>query len=390
MDALKSNPNVQYAQGYDVKTEEPDEALILEAVEAAKHAEVAVIVAGLPDAFESEGYDRTRLDMPKCQNILIERVAQANPNTVVVLYNGAPILMPWLQRVKGVVEGYLGGQAVGSATADVLFGRVNPSGKLPETFPKRLEDTPCYLTYGGEKDHAVYSEGVFVGYRYYDKRRMDVLFPFGFGLSYTKFAYSNLVIDKKSIRDDEPLTVSADVQNVGSVPGKEVVQLYVGDRESTVFRPERELKGFKKLALAPGEKKTVIFTLDQRAFAYWNETLHDWHVETGEFTIEIGGSSRDLPLSGSVTVQSTVAIPETFTLDSIFMDLMTSEKAMRVLAPLLEGMKQAFSGGDDDAAISGEMMQAMIRYMPLRGLMMFAPGQVTYDQLLGILDEINR
>lgn len=389
LDALKDNPNITYAQGYDTKTEEPDEALISEAVKAAKKAEVAVIAAGLPDAFESEGYDRTRLDMPKCQNLLIERVAEANPNTVVVLYNGAPVLMPWLSKVKAVIEGYLGGQAVGGATADVLFGRVNPSGRLPETFPRQLEDTPCFLTYGGEKDHAVYNEGVFVGYRYYDKKKMDVLFPFGFGLSYTKFAYSDLTLSAKRINDTEALTVTVRVQNVGDTAGKEVVQLYVGDKMSTVFRPVRELKGIRKVLLASGEAQTVSFTLDKRAFAYWNEQLHDWHVETGEFSIEIGRSSRDIVLSDTVTVESTVRIPEAFTMNSIFEDLTANEKAMRTLAPLLNGIQKALTGGDESGAISTDMIQAMIRYMPIRNLLSFAPGQLTYAQLQAMIDSIN-
>ena len=182
-----------------------DEALAAKAVEAAANADVAVIFAGLPDSFESEGYDRKHLGMPNCQNALIEAVAEAQPNTIVVLHNGAPIEMPWLGKVKAVLEAYLGGQAVGGAVVNVLYGNANPSGRLAETFPLRIQDTPCYLNYGGEHDKSVYSEGVFVGYRYYTSKEMEVLFPFGYGLSYTTFSYGNLTLDKKEFKESEKL-----------------------------------------------------------------------------------------------------------------------------------------------------------------------------------------
>ena len=393
MDALEGTEGVAYAQGYDIVTEEPDEALIAEAVEAARKADKAVIIAGLPDAFESEGYDRTHMRMPKCQVELIRRVSQANENTIVVLYNGSPVEMPWIGCAKAVIEGYLGGQAVGGATKDVLFGDVNPCGRLPESFPHQLEDNPSYLTYGGEGDVAVYSEGVFVGYRYYDRKKMDVLFPFGYGLSYTTFAYSNLRLSAQSITDQDELTVSVDVTNTGAAAGKEVVQLYVGDRESTVFRPVRELKGFEKIFLEPGETKTVTFTLGKRAFAYWNVQLHDWHVESGVFAIEIGRSSRDIALSCEVSVSSTTEIPVRFTVDSIFVDLMKSPKAMAKLAPLIDSVKESMGfGGESEAAsaaISNEMMEAMIRYMPLRTVGSFSGGAMSYDQLCALVDAIN-
>ncbi len=397
MDALEGVAGIQYAQGYDMKVVEPDEELISKAVEAAKAAQVAVVVAGLPDAFESEGYDRTDMCMPPCQDALIRRVAQANPNTVVVLYNGSPVQMPWLPQVKAVVEAYLGGQAVGGATKDILFGEVNPSGRLPETIPQRLEDNPSFLTYGGEGDHAVYGEGIFVGYRYYDKKRVEPLFPFGFGLSYTSFAYQNLKCSAERIKDTDELIVTVDVTNTGKVPGKEVVQLYIGDVESTAFRPVRELKGFEKVALKSGETKTITFTLNKRAFAYWNVQIHDWHVETGVFTIEVGSSSRDIALCGQVTVESTVELPVHYTVNSIFLDLMKSAKARAVLQPLLDSMMQGFGVGVEqderseaaEEAISVEMLQAMMQYMPLRGVLSFADSQLTYEQLEAMVAKIN-
>ncbi|MCI7807765.1 glycoside hydrolase family 3 C-terminal domain-containing protein [bacterium] len=385
---------VTYAQGYSAGRDCATDEQIAEAVEAAKKAKVAVVFAGLPDSYESEGYDRTHMRMPECQNRLIEAVAAANPNTVVVLHNGSPVEMPWIDKVGAVLEAYLGGQAVGIATVQVLFGDVNPSGHLPETFPRRLADNPSYLFYGGEGDKADYREGVFVGYRYYDKKEMDVLFPFGHGLSYTTFEYSNLRLSASEITDKDTLTVTVTVTNTGSREGKTVVQLYVGDDKSTVLRPVRELKGFEKVALEPGESKEVSFTLDKRSFAYWNEQIHDWHVETGDFTIQVGQSSRDISLTGTVTVKSTVELPRHYTADSIFMDIMTDPKAVQALQPLLDAIRQTLAPSGDDAteaakdAVSEDMSMAMLQYMPLRGVMSFG-SSVTPEALQALLDSLN-
>ncbi len=385
---------VTYVQGYSAARDMATDEMIAEAVQAAKAAKVAVVFAGLPDAYESEGYDRAHMAMPACQNRLIEAVAGANPNTVVVLHNGSPVEMPWLGKVKAVLEAYLGGQAVGIATVRLLYGDANPCGHLAETFPVKLSDNPSYLYYGGEGDEADYREGVFVGYRYYDKKEMPVLFPFGFGLSYTTFACSNLRLSGAKITDQETLTATVTVTNTGSRAGKTVVQLYVGDRESTVLRPIRELKGFEKVELQPGESRDVTFTLDKRAFAYWNAAIHDWHVETGAFTIEVGQSSRDIEVSGEVTVESTVALPRHYTADSIFMDVMADPKAKEALGPMLASIQKAFAPSADagDAAqeaISADMGLAMMRYMPLRGLVSFSPDKVTDDTLKQLLDALN-
>ena len=384
---------VAYAQGYSVARDEATDAMIAEAVAAAKAAKVAVVFAGLPDAYESEGYDRTHMAMPACQNRLIEAVAEANANTVVVLHNGSPVEMPWIGKVKAVLEAYLGGQAVGLATVRVLFGDVNPSGHLAETFPVKLQDNPSYLYYGGEGNVTEYREGVFVGYRYYDKKDMDVLFPFGHGLSYTTFAFSNLRLSSEKITDRDTLTVTVTATNTGKRAGKTVVQLYVGDKESTVIRPVRELKGFEKVELQPGESREVTFTLDKRAFAYWNTELHDWHVETGEFTIEVGQSSRAIDVCGVVTVESTVALKKHYTMDSIFMDIMADPKAAAAVAPLLEGMRKAFAPGADageaaSEAIGEEMGLAMLNYMPLRGVVSFG-GAMTAEQLDALIAAMN-
>lgn len=387
---------VTYARGYSVAADSTTEEWIAEAVEAAKHAKVAVIFAGLPDSYESEGYDRTHMQLPACQNRLIEAVAAANPNTVVVLHNGSPVEMPWIGHVKGVLEAYLGGQAVGLATVRVLFGEVNPSGRLPESFPKKLSDNPSYLYYGGEGDNADYREGVFVGYRYYDRKDMEVLFPFGYGLSYTTFAYSNLRLSAETISDTDTLTATVTVKNTGSRTGKTVVQLYVGDPESTVFRPVRELKDFAKVELQPGESRDVTFTLDKRAFAYWNEEIHDWHVESGEFTIEVGQSSRNMECSASVYVMSTTKLPKHYTMDTIFMDLMADPEAMEVMQPMMGAIQRALTPGSEDVsaaaaeAITEEMNLAMMKYMPLRGALSFGGGSITREQIEDLLVQLNR
>ncbi len=384
---------VTYARGYSIEADEATDEMIAEAVAAAKKAKTAVVFAGLPDVYESEGYDRSHMRMPECQNALIEAVAAANPNTVVVLHNGSPVEMPWIGCVKGVVEAYLGGQAVGLATVRVLYGDVNPSGRLPETFPKKLSDNPSYLFYGGEGNVTEYREGVFVGYRYYDKKEAEVLFPFGHGLSYTSFAFSDLKLDKTEMDDTDTLNVSVRVKNTGSRAGKTVVQLYVCDKQSTSIRPIRELKGFEKTALAPGEEKEVRFTLDKRAFAYWNTEIHDWHVETGEFFIEIGASSRDIVLAETVTVRSTVELPRRYDENSIFMDLLADPKAKEKLRPMLEAMAKAFAPSDNageaaQEAISEEMNAAMLNYMPLRSMVSF--GSATGEQIEQIIAELNR
>ena len=392
-DILKDMPSITYAQGYEDTQDVTDDKLLEEAVQTAAKAKVAVIFAGLPDSFESEGYDRSHMRMPDCQNELIAKVAAVQPNTIVVLHNGSPVEMPWVDQVKGIVEAYLGGQAVGGAVCDILFGKVNPSAKLPESFPKKLEDNPSYLSYIGEGDMVEYREGIFVGYRYYDKKKMDVLFPFGYGLSYTTFAYSNLHLDKKEMKDTDTVTVSVDVTNTGDRTGKEIVQLYVADKESTVIRPEKELRDFAKVELAPGETKTVSFTLGKRAFAYYNTTIHDWHVETGDFDILIGKSSRDIVLSESVKVESTVKIPFVYTTDTTLGDVMKNPKAYALEKEIFE--KTMLTGGSEEErseaekeAISDDMNMAMLCYTPLRGPVSFG-SNVSMADIQKLVDQMN-
>lgn len=242
--------------------------------------------------------------MPACHNTLIEEVAKTNPNTVVVLAAGSVVLMPWADNVKSILHSGLGGQAGAGAVVNILLGAVNPSGKTCETYPMKFEDNPVYGNYPGGPVTSEHRESVYIGYRYYDKANLDVRFPFGFGLSYTSFEYSDIKLSANNINENESLIVSCKIKNTGNYDGAEAVQLYVKDKESTIFRPEKELKAFKKVFLKKGEQKEIEFILQKRAFAFYNINIHDWCVESGEFDILIGSSSRDIRLSETVTVVS--------------------------------------------------------------------------------------
>ena len=305
---IEKGAKVTYAAGYSTakKNKIPDEKFIADAVEAAKGKDAVLLFIGLTEEFESEGFDRRHIGIPPLHTKLVEAVSAVNENVVVVLAGGAVIEMPWADKVKGILNSILGGEATGSAAADILFGDVNPSGKLAETYPVELSDTPSYNYFPGNTATVEYRESVFVGYRYYDSAEKDVRFPFGYGLSYTMFEYSDIKLSAESIKDTEEVTVSFKVKNTGNVDGAEVAQIYVKDNESTIFRPKQELKGFKKVCLKAGEEKEVSITLGKRAFAYYNVNIHDWHVETGAFTICVGASSRDIKLSAELNVESTV------------------------------------------------------------------------------------
>ncbi|MFC5470060.1 glycoside hydrolase family 3 C-terminal domain-containing protein [Cohnella suwonensis] len=382
-----SGARVAYARGYDLQSDASDDRLVEEAKQTASQADVAVIFAGLPERYESEGFDRTHLRLPDNQIKLIQAIAETQNNIVLVLSNGAPVEMPWLGSAKAVLEAYLGGQALGGAIADILFGDVNPSGKLAETFPRRLEHNPSQLNFPGEGDRVEYKEGLFVGYRYYDAKHIEPLFPFGFGLSYTTFEYSNLVIGKKSIRDDEQVTVSVSVMNSGSRAGKEIVQLYVQDVQSEVIRPVKELKGFAKADLQPGETQTVSFTLDKRSFAYYNVDLKDWHVETGEFVIGVGRSSQDIVLTGTLEVQSTAVIKPVYSRNSTVGDLSGDQRGEAVIKEWIR--LTPFGAMVPEDGEGSEMMAAMMKDMPLRGLVGFSGGALTEEALDEILRKLN-
>ena len=379
---------VIYARGYDAHSDATDEALLKEAIEAAKKVDIVVIFAGLPAAFETEGADREHMRLPDNQNELIKAVSEANPHTVVVLHGGSPVELPWLNQVPALLCVYLGGEQVGAATVDLLYGKVTPSGHLAETWPIRLQDNPSYLNFPGEEGVVTYAEGIFVGYRYYDKKEMPVNFCFGHGLSYTQFEYVHLKLDKESVTDQDTLTVSVEVKNTGAVAGKAAVQLYVRDVESTVRRPVRELRAFEKVPLQPGEIKAVTFTLDKRAFAYWEPKCHDFFVESGEFIIEIGESSRDIRAAQSVRVEGTTLLAFTVTEQTTIGQLLKHPKGKVIIGNMMRSSAMSHVDQTDTMGEGSErMMQGMTMGIPLGALVSY--GRLTRAQLKDLIASMN-
>ena len=377
LEAAKEVAEVTYAQGYDVKEDVIDQAMLDQAVETAKEADVAVIFAGLPDAFESEGYDRTHMRMPDCQNTLISEIAKVQENVVVVLHNGSPVEMPWADQVKGILEAYLCGQAVGQAEVDILFGKVNPSGKLAETIPYKLSDNPSYLNFPGDGQKVEYKEGVFVGYRYYDTKEMPVRYPFGYGLSYTTFEYSDLQLSSDKIKDTDKLKVTLKVKNTGNRAGKEIVQLYVADKTGAASRPMKELKNFVKVELQPQEEKTVEMELDKRSFAWYNTDIHDWYAASGEYEILAAASSRDIRLKKTVYVESTTELPMHIHMNTTIGELLENPKTKAVVEGMTDSLIQHMGGSSEEEnsaaseAITKEMSLKMMENSPLRSMRSF-------------------
>ncbi len=428
MTKLVGEENITFAPGYHAKQNEIDSELIREAVGTAQKADAVVVCVGLPDIFEVEGLDRGHMRLPQSHNALIEAVAKAHSKVVVVLSNGSPVEMPWANQIQAILEGYLGGQAGAGAIADILFGEVNPSGKLAETFPIKLEDNPSYHYFPGGPNTIEYRESIYVGYRYFDTAAADVLFPFGHGLSYTTFEYSDLQLSQRTLTDNETLTVTLTVKNTGDVAGKEVVQLYVRDVESSAFRPEKELKGFGKLDLQPGAEGQVVFHLPPRAFAYYDVNLREWHIESGTFEILVGASSRDIRLTAEVEMESapakaapaidrqTLAAYYKPSKDALFSQTdfenllgravpsseSTRKKHYTINTPIGD-MKDSFIGrqlgklmrrqvegmiGDDTDSPSAQLMLVIAREAPLRTMLMMGEG-VTREMLEALLLMLN-
>lgn len=390
-----------YAPGYSLDNDKVEDTLLEQAKEAAKAADGVIVIAGLPDSYESEGFDRTHLKMPENHRVLIEEVAKVNPETGVVLMGGAPMEMPWRESVKSILLMYLGGEAAGSACADVLTGAVNPSGRLAETFPLRLEDTPCYLYYGTEGLDVEYRESIFVGYRYYDWADKEVAYPFGYGLSYTTFSYENMDLTW----DDEKKQgmVRVTVRNTGKRAGSEVVQLYIGKEDTKLMRAPRELKGFEKLYLEPGEAKTAELPLDARSFSYYDVKDHAWEAEDGIYQIYAGSSSRNLIVKQEVTVSGKTADSPVFyhpkelvkdgslqVPDEVFEacfggtlpltekkafhtsnerlgEIMEDQEGRRLFGEVIQGYESSFQGDDEES----KMMRAMAMDLPIRSLSSF-------------------
>ena len=393
LSCAKEKADILYAEGFPADKDEEDEKKFAEAIDIAKKADKVVIFAGLPDSFESEGYDRQHMRLPECQDKLIGEIAKVNPNVAVVLHNGSPVEMPWIDEVKGVLEAYLGGEAVGIALSRILFGEVNPSGHLAESFPLRLEDTPCYINFPGKRGKVYYNEGVFVGYRYYDIKKAPVLFPFGHGLSYTTFKIDNLKVDQKGKKDTDKITVSVDVTNTGDVAGKEVVQIYVSDRTGTEVRPLKELKGFEKVELEPGQKKTVTMELDYRSFAYYSTELNDWFAPGGKYGILVGDSSANITARTEIEIEATKRLPFKVDMTTTIGELMEYPELDEFVNSKLMPMLSALGGDEEKTdqaseAISDEMNKAMARYMPIRSLRSFS--NASNETLEGLVDELNK
>lgn len=423
---LAEGISATYSPGYYKNTDSVDAGLIDLACRAAEKADKVLLFAGLTESYESEGYDRAHMRLPENQNELIRAVTRVNPNTAVILAGGSPVEMPWADDVKAILNSYLGGQASGSAVADLLTGKANPSGKLAETYPMQLEDTPCYGNYPGEGRTALYREGIYVGYRYYDKAQKEVRFPFGFGLSYTQFKYSALKLSSREMDDEKELKVTFKVKNTGDVDGAEVAQVYVSDAESTVYKAPQELKGFEKIFLRAGEEKQVTITLDRRAFAYYDVDLNDWNVEDGVYHIFVAASSRDVRLKGSVKVhpahpaqirdRSSVlpsyysgnvqnvsdaefeqligrsippkALPEgtVFDINSTLADADNTRwgrKINQVIAAVAPRIPA------DGLVGSSDMLESIVKEMPVRKIMMMTSGLVNEEMCGDILQILN-
>ncbi len=378
--------NVSYVMGFPGQKDEPlDKAECEKAVAAAKDADVVVIFAGLPDVIESEGYDRANMNMPAAQNELIEAVAAVNKNVVVVLHNGSPVETPWADDVSAILEMYLGGQGVGEATDQLLYGEKNPSGHLAETFPMRVQDNPSYLNFNTDPVKCCYSEGVYVGYRYYDKKMIPVRWAFGHGLSYTTFELSNLRVSSDKMTDDTKIKVCVDVKNTGKVTGKEVVQLYVGDLNGTFDRPVKELKGFAKVEVAPGETKTVEMEICSRALSYFEESMSDWYAPSGKYELLVGNASDNITLRTEINFETKKVKPMRCDNSLTMGELLSNPATAPIVNEMLKKAQENSPFGESEA-VGDPMMEAMMRFMPLKSLGSFGMlNEEQTQQLLGAI-----
>ncbi len=383
--AVPDGVEVSFAAGYGIGSTARDEELAAEAVALAGRAGTVVVFLGLPAADESEGFDRTHMDLPDNQRALLSRLAEANPNLVVVLANGSAVrLSNWEQHAKAVLECWLSGQAAGGAAADLLLGAANPSGRLAETLPLRLEDNPSYLNFPGEAGHVRYGEGVFVGYRGYDALGRPVSYPFGHGLSYTSFAYADLTTTVAGRHQDGDLvvTVTCQVTNTGDRRGKEVVQLYVRDCEAPVARPVRELKAFAKVDLDPGETTVVDFSLTARDFSYWSTKVGDWVLEGGAFELAVGASSRDLRLTAALDID---APPLPTRLDG--MSTLQEWLADPTGSALLRKAIGADEAGRPKGILGNEELMKVIGNFPISSLAAFPGLGIGHSTVRALTDE---
>lgn len=394
--AIQGNSKIVYEEGFSATDDIYDEKLANRAINAAKDADKVIIFAGLPDAFEGEGYDRNHMDLPECQNRIIEEISEVNPHVVVVLENGSPVTMPWKDKVDGILETYLAGQGAGVATVQVLYGNSNPCGRLAETFPMKLSDNPSYLNFGSDCSTIEYNEGIYVGYRYYTKKGMKVNFPFGYGLSYSDFTYGMMTVETTQMRDDETLEVTIDILNESNVPGKEVVQLYVEADipNSKVRRPVRELRAFKKVFIDKRERKNVSFILDKSAFAYYDTEINDWYVEPGDYKIEICRNADEVIAYKRVHVTPKKLKKKVYNENSIFKDILEDPKACKTAKSFYETYLSmgAESENADESAKEAFMADAEVYAADttLRNAVNMSDGRITLDMMNELIDKLNR
>lgn len=383
LDEMMKYGQVEYAQGYSL-ADDGDYSFISEAVKTAAECDRAVIICGLPESYESEGYDRKHINLPECQLRLIDEVVKKQPETIIVLCNGAPVAMnSFVGKVKAILEAYLGGEAAGDAIAQILYGKANPCGKLAETFPQYLEQTPSFTDFPGENGHVNYSEGIYVGYRWYEKHKIPPLFPFGYGLSYTSFRYEDIKISKAEIEETDieensRLEVTVTVANTGSVDGKEIVELYVSEDDPSVSRPVKELKAFKKVFIKAGEREKVTLTLDRRCFAYWDDVIHNWRVKGGSYTVLVGGSSDNCPLSAKVNIK-VKEYYKPITLHTMLCEIDNHPKGKLFMDKLCKIAGESFRN---------EIKTNTDREWPLRCISTMC-GKLTLPQLMEIINEVN-
>ena len=410
--------NLIYVPGYSVKNETIDMDLEKEAIEIASKADIVLIMVGLTDIFESEGFDRLHLNIPNNHNHLINEILKVNKNVIISLANGSPVLMPWKDKVKGIIEQYLGGEASGQALADVVFGRVNPSGKLAETFPNSLEEFPSNNNFPGKPRQVIYSEGLYVGYRYYDTAKVKPLYPFGYGLSYTTFEYSNLNLEATK----KELKVKFKIKNTGKFEGKEIAQIYISLPDSKIYRPLQELKGYKKVSLKPVESKEIEVNIPLSSLeVYYKE---GFKLESGIYIVKIGKSSENIVLQKKIEINSKdkfendnlqiyknitnnfnptkedfkklygKEIPEIqkikpYHINSVFKEFKSTLIGKMLHKAITKQFVKMMSPEKENEAIK-KMVRNMVDEMPFRSIVTFSNGAISKNRAQGLIDLMNK
>ncbi len=367
--AMSKYAFITYYKGWEDDGITLNPELEKEALYAIKDKKNVVIFSSLPDSFESEGFDRHSLSLPSCQLDFIEKATKINKNCIIVLFNGSAVTMPFKEKAKAIIEMNLPGEGVGEALSEILFGINEPSGRLSETYPLCEEDTPSYLYYPGDGRKTFYGEDIFVGYRYYDTKKMDVLFPFGHGLGYTTFELSNIRVEKK----DKEVEVTVNLKNRGKRKGKTVVQLYVGKENSTKMRPSHELRAFEKVELERGEERDITFTLTSRDFSYWEERIHSWYVESGTYRIEVGFSSRDISVTTSVELLSSplpLIVDEATTISEVI-----KSGKFEALGEEGKNLIKRLDGTDVNVVLKGEAAEGMVMGCPLHCIYSYSDAE---------------